>query len=128
MQYQLLHGLPITVFFCATCCRTPVCALHRRLHRTRIFVSTKLTAPTLFTWAPLVLAFSYIYSGNDSTGAEVTICSGEDTAGIILAPKKDEVELGRWTAEEKNSLQSLIVTNKRVAFRTYAKFLCVTRY
>jgi len=91
-------------------------------------VSTKLTAPTFFTWSPLVLAFSYIYSGEDTAGAEVKIGSGEDTAGIILAPKNDETELARWTVEKKDNIQSLIVTNKRVAFRTYVKFCCCTRY
>jgi hypothetical protein len=90
-------------------------------------VTTKLTAPACFTWRPLVLAFSYIYRGEDSSGAEVKIGSEEDTAGVILAPKNDESELGRWTVAKKNSIQSLIVTNKRVAFRTYVKFCCCTR-
>jgi hypothetical protein len=94
--------------------------------RTYIYVNTKLTAPAFCTWAPLVLAFNYIYTGEDSAGAEVKIGSEEDTAGVILAPKNDECELGRWTVEKKNNVQSLIVTNKRVAFRTYVKFCCCT--
>lgn len=97
-----------------------VFAYHACYPKTHIQVETKLKAPFWFTWSSYFINFSYV----SSTGtADIAIGSEEDTAQAIFAPDKNESEIGRWTVSKKDSNSSLIVTDKRVAFRDF-KTMC----
>ena len=113
---------------------------------TFVSVTTKIPTWWFLTAGPTTLYFSY---PGTPGAAEIKLGSEEDTAGFILAPAGDEAELGRWSVSvDKGTsssltfnfnftlalalaltltftlgkrIASLIVTDRRVAFRHFRK-------
>eukprot|EP00618_Florenciella_parvula_P008475 CAMPEP_0119523594 /NCGR_PEP_ID=MMETSP1344-20130328/38627_1 /TAXON_ID=236787 /ORGANISM="Florenciella parvula, Strain CCMP2471" /LENGTH=276 /DNA_ID=CAMNT_0007561853 /DNA_START=74 /DNA_END=902 /DNA_ORIENTATION=- len=92
---------------------------------TFVSVTTKIPTWWFLTAGPTTLYFSY---PGTPGAAEIKLGSEEDTAGFILAPAGDEAELGRWSVsvDKGKRIASLIVTDKRVAFRHFRKDCGIT--